>query len=329
MKVVITDYPDSMMPTHDYEKEILKSGLENVEIVVYEYHDENRDEFFEVIKDADAILTAFTKIDAKAMDHAKNLKVIAMNATGYDNVDLEEANKRGIGVCPVGEYCTKDVAEFTIATMYMLVKNLKDYIIDVEKNYKWRYDYAEPDVRIEQLTYGIIGLGKIGFAVGKIARALGMKVIAHDPFIDQNKGKEIGIELLRDKKEVFEQADVISNHMNLNETNYDYFNKEAFESMKRKPYFINMGRGACVIEEALIDALNRGLLRGAAVDVLRDETPDLSNHPLVGRNNVLVTPHVAFYTQTSIRELQRISTENIVHYLNGDKDKVFKLVSDN
>lgn len=125
---------------------------------------------------------------------------------------------------------------------------------------------------------------------------------------------------------IFAKADIITNHMNLNATNIAFFAKKHFQKMQQTPYFLNMGRGACVVEEDLVEALDSGSLKGAALDVLADETPDLVNHPLVGRTNVLVTPHAAFYTTNSIRELQRISAENIVYYLRGEKEKVFRLV---
>lgn len=125
---------------------------------------------------------------------------------------------------------------------------------------------------------------------------------------------------------IFAKADIITNHMNLNTTNIGFFAKKHFQKMQQTPYFLNIGRGACVVEEDLVEALDSGSLKGAALDVLADETPDLVNHPLVGRTNVLVTPHAAFYTTNSIRELQRIFAENIVYYLRGEKEKVFRLV---
>ncbi|WP_342664127.1 NAD(P)-dependent oxidoreductase [Atopobacter phocae] len=261
------------------------------------------------------------------MDYAKKLKVISINATGYDNVDLEEANKRSIGVCPVGEYATKDVAEFTISMMLTLIKNMKEYTYDVEKNYKWRYDFPKSNKRVEEMTLGIFGLGKIGKEVAKKAINLGMKVIAYDPYVNSLEEK-LDVRMV-DLHELLAEADVISNHMNLNETNYEIFNYKMFKKMKKKPYFINMGRGASIVENDLVRALDEELLRGAGLDLLADETPNLKIHPLVGKENVIITPHAAFYTSTSIKELQRISTENIVNYLNDEKQKVFKLVSEN
>ena len=128
MKIVISDYKDSMMPSHDIEFEVLRNGLgEDVDIVVFEYDDNKKEEFYKIIQDADALLTAFIQFDKEMFDHAPNIKVISINATGYDNVDLSIAKNRHVGICPVGEYCTIDVAEYTISLILSLVKNLKIY----------------------------------------------------------------------------------------------------------------------------------------------------------------------------------------------------------
>ena len=146
MKILISDYKASMMPAHEYEIEVLKKGLPDAEIEVYEYTDEKRAEFFEKMQDVNALLTAFIKMDQEALEHAPNLQVISINATGYDSIDLPEATKRSIGVCPVGEYCTWDVAEHTIALMLALNKNLKEYTYDIEKNHVWEYSVSNiPD----------------------------------------------------------------------------------------------------------------------------------------------------------------------------------------
>ena len=327
MKILISDYKDSMMPTHDYEIEVLKAGLPDAEIVVYEYTDEKREEFMEQLKDASALLTAFTRIDKEALDVAKELRVVSMNATGYDNVDLEEATRHSVGVCPVGEYCTLDVAEHAIALMLALNKNLKAYAYDMEHNYQWKYDTPQVPRRIGDQILGVFGFGKIGKRVAKLAQGLGMKVIAHDPYVDIEVAKALDVELV-DKDEIFRCADVISNHMNLGKSNQSYFTAVEFAKMERKPIFLNLGRGLSVNEADLADALDRGQVRAAGLDVLFDETPDLKNHILANRNNVIITPHAAFYSEQSFVDMQRISCENIVNFLTGHKEKVFKLVNE-
>ncbi|WP_125583234.1 NAD(P)-dependent oxidoreductase [Levilactobacillus cerevisiae] len=328
MKILITDYKESMMPQHDIERQVLSAGLDDCEIMVYEYQDDRRAEFLKLVADVDAILTAFVKLDREVFEHAPQLKVVSINATGYDNVDLKVAQEYGVGVCPVGEYCTQDVAEFTIGVMHALVRNLKAYANNVERNHEWRYDLCLPNLRIENMTLGIVGLGKIGRAVATRAHALGMRVLATDPFIT-NEHYALVSDFVRliDPETLFMEADVVTNHMNLNETNHRYFDTAKFSQMRKHPYFINMGRGAELREADLIAALDQGQLKGAAMDVLEDEHPDLAHHPLVGRDNVIVTPHVAFYSQDSMAGLQRISTENIVNYLTGNKEDVFKLVT--
>ena len=260
-------------------------------------------------------------------EHAPNIKVISINATGYDNVDLSVAKSRHIGVCPVGEYCTIDVAEYTMSLILSLVKNLKIYSYDVEKNHQWRYEVGEENKRIQDLTLGIFGFGKIGKAVAKRAIALGMRVLACDPFVDKEEAVKLDVQIV-DIEHLLQEAEVITNHMNLNESNYQFFDLDKFSQMTKKPYFINTGRGACVVEEDLSKALALGYIKGAGFDVLKDEHPDLAHHELVNKDNVIITPHAAFYTSSSIAELQRISTQNIVYYLTNQKNKVFKLVSD-
>ena len=329
MKIVIADYPELLMPTHDLEKARLLKGLgEDTEIVVYEYADARREEFLNLMADADALLAGFIPIDDAAMARMPKLKIISINATGYNVVDLEAANRRRIAVCPVGEYCTIDVAEHTIAMMLSLVKNLKAYSNAIDRRHFWDYQVVAPNQRIKDMTLGIFGLGKIGTSVAMRARALGMRVIAYDKYVNHIYAERFYVHLTDDPGEIFEQADVICNHMMQTEENRDFFNMAAFRRMKKRPYLINAGRGAAVVEEDLLAARDAGLLRGAGLDVLRDEHPDaLARNPLVDRDNVIITPHSAFYSTSALEDLQIISSDNIVHYLLGAPEKVFKLVT--
>ena len=327
MKILISDYRASMMPSHDYEIQVLRKGLPDAEIEVYEYSDEKRAEFYEKLQNTNALLTAFIRMDREALEHAPNLQVISINATGYDCVDLPEATKRSIGVCPVGEYCTWDVAEHTIALMLALNKNLKEYTYDIEKKHVWEYSISNIPTRILNQTLGIFGFGKIGKAVAKMARGLGMQVIAMDIADKKEEAKKLGVEMVT-AEEIYERADVISNHMNLGAGNRDYFTIREFRRMKRHPIFLNMARGVSINEEDLAQALDEGILRGAGLDVLSDETPKLEGHPLVNRRNLIITPHAAFFSKEAFEDMQRISCENIVHFVKGEKENVFRLVNE-
>lgn len=327
MKIVIADYPESMMPTHELEKQVLTAGLPGCQVMIFPYHDNERAEFLQEMRTADALLTAFIKVDEEVLAAAPQLKVISINATGYDNVDLAAAKRHHVAVCPVGEYCTEDVAEFTITTMLALVRNLKTYLTDVDQHHEWRYDYAQPNCRLSNMTLGIFGLGKIGRAVAQKAAALGMTVLANDPFISkENYAKVANLVRLVSVNDLLANADIITNHMNLNDSNHHFFTADLFAQMAKHPYFINMARGAEVDEQALVAALDTGQLKGAALDVLATEFPDLAHHPLTGRENVLITPHTAFYSTDSLTALQQVSCQNIVYYLTWQPEKVFKLV---
>ncbi len=327
MKILISDYKYSMMPSHDYETSVLKAGLPEAEIEVYEYTDDKRNEFLEKMSDATALLTAFIPVDKEVFDKAPNLQVVSLNATGYDNVDLPQATMHSVGVCPVGEYCTLDVAEHTIALMLALNKNLKCYTYDIEKDYQWKYDTPVAPDRIGNQTLGIFGLGKIGKRVATLAQGLGMTVIAHDPYADKAVATAMGVELVA-ADELFERADVITNHMNLGTANREYFTAAEFAKMKKSPIFLNLGRGLSINEPDLAEALDTGKVRAAGLDVLKDETPALKGHLLADRPNVIITPHAAFYSAQSMLDMQRISCENIVNFVTGKKDKVFKLVNE-
>lgn len=320
MKVLISDYLDVLNRQLEYEKDIITTGLrgkydEDIKIEIYAY--EGSEEFLEHIKDADVLLTAFLPIDEHVIKAAKMLKCISVNATGYGTIDVEAAKKRNIAVVSIKEYCTNEVAEHTMALILGLSRNIKHYTKEIEEKHIWSYQSAEDTMeRIAGKTLAIFGLGKIGQAVAKRAKAFEMNVIAVDPYLPKYIADEIGVSLVG-KEEAFEKADIISNHMNQTNENKLFFSMEEFKLMKKHPMFVNVGRGECVDETALLSALQSGKIRGAALDVLQEENPVLLNHPLVGLENVILTPHAAFYSKESMRDLQKISCENIVEYMNS------------
>jgi D-3-phosphoglycerate dehydrogenase len=329
MKVLICDYPESMMPDHSLEIETLKRGLgDGLEVVVHPYDDSERGEFLELLSDADALLTAFVPMDEEAFAHAPNLKVIAINATGYDNVDLGAATRHGVGVCPIGEYCTWDVSESAIAYMFALNKHLKFYTRQIEDEHVWDFAAAPEYPRMQDQTLGIVGFGKIGRCTARKASSLVKRVIAYDPYVADEEFGRLGVERVTDRDELFASADIIVNHMCLTDSNRFFFDADAFSKMRRNPILINLGRGLAVDERALVKALDDGTIRAFGADVLYDETPDLANHPLVGRDNVIITPHSAFYSTASMRDVQVIPCQNIAHFINGERNQLFKLVND-
>ena len=330
MKVLISDHPEMLMPDHELETATLKAGLgDDLQVDVLAYtEDMPKEVLYDAVKDADALLTGFLTCDEALMNHAPKLKVISINSTGYNLVDLDAATARGIGVCPVGEYCTWDVSEGAIAYMYALNKNMKAYMYDLERNRKWDYLAAPITPRIEDQTLGIAGFGKIGKCTARKAKGLVKRIlVVRDPCCTQEDYDAAGVTPV-EPEELFRESDVIVNHMNLTDENYHYFDARAFSMMERHPILINLGRGQHIDEDALIEALENGTVRAFGADVLYGDPPVLENHPLLDRPNVIVTPHTTWYSTTAIETLERISSQNIVYFLTGQKDKVFKLVNE-
>lgn len=328
MKILISDYAESMMPAHEEEIRILRQGLgREVEVEIFAYTDEERETFARKLEQAEALLTAFVAIDKEMLGRAKRLKVISLNSTGYNFVDLKEATKRGIAVCPVGEYCTEDVSEGTVALLFALNKGHKHYTYAIEGHRHWDYASFPALPRIEEQTLGIFGFGRIGKCTARKMKPLCRRIIACDPYVDPELARKLGVELIS-KEQVLSQADIIVNHMPLTEETVNYFNQASFQHMERKPIFLNMARGGSVDHDALAHSLESGQIRAAGLDVLEEEMPNLVGHPLLGRDNVLITPHSSFYSSTSLQNLIRISTENIVHCLKGEYEKVNKLVNE-
>lgn len=326
MKIVFAEFPETRNRNIDTELAYMPEGTE-VGFAVYD--ENNLEAYYNDLADCDAVITGFAPIDEKAIDHMKNCKIISVQATGWNFVAHEYAKSRGIAVSAIGEYCTKEVADHTIMLMLALRKRLPYLQRRVNTEHVWETASLET-LGIKGVwgqTLGIVGLGKIGKAVAQRAKPFGMRVIAVDPFKPDEDFEAVGAERV-DIDYLLENSDVISSHMNLNETNELYFDAEKFAKMKKQPIFLNVSRGGEVDEDAMLDALNTGKILAVGLDVLTSESPDLSTCPFIGREDCIVTPHSAFYSDDSIEACERISVENAVYYINGEADKVFKLVQD-
>jgi D-3-phosphoglycerate dehydrogenase len=174
---------------------------------------------------------------------------------------------------------------------------------------------------------GIVGFGKIGQAVGKRAQAFGMQVVAYDPYISAEAAEKQHVKLV-DLDTLLTTSDVISIHMNLTKENTAFFTLDVFKKMVKKPFIINVARGAMIDEKDLVTALDTNLVRGAGLDVLESEYPDMKTCPLVGRPNVILTPHSAFYSKTAEFLSAKITVENLVKCLKGNFKGAARVVND-
>ena len=262
--------------------------------------------------DVAAILTLPSfPVDGALMDALPMLRVIGTASVGYDHVDLEAAEARGIAVVSVPDYCTEEVADHTLALLLALERRLLDYHRQVQERHSWRWNDVTGIRRLAGQSLGLVGFG--------------LAVLAADPRVDADVVRHHGAEPVT-LDALLARADIVSLHCNLDSTSRGLMNRAAFAKMGRRPRLINVARGGLVVEAELADALDAGRVAGAALDVLAEDSPDLGHHPLVGRGDVILTPHVAFYSEAALDDLRRISADNIRAFLEGRPNDVFRLV---
>ena len=320
MKIVVAEMPEAEGRDLSIERRHMPAGA-RVETFTFRG---DRDALLAACRGADAILTDYVPFDRAVLARLEGCRLISVTATGWDCVDVAAAAERGIRVAAVGEYCTEEVADHTLALLLALNRRLLAYHRQVQDGHSWRWNEVQGLKRLAGQTLGLVGFGRIGQAVGRRALGFGMKVLACDPRVDAATVRRFGAELAS-LDELLDRADIISLHSNLDAGSRGLLDRPAFQKMKRKPLLINVARGALVVEADLVDALDRGLIAGAALDVLAEDSPDLGHHPLVGRADVLLTPHVAFYSESALEDLRRISASNIREFLEGRPEKVFRL----
>ena len=321
MKIVVAEMPEAEGRDLSIERRHMPAGA-RVEAFTFRG---DRDALLAACRGADAILTDYVPFDRAVLARLEGCRLISVTATGWDCVDVAAATERGIRVAAVGEYCTEEVADHTLALLLALNRRLLAYHRQVQDGHSWRWNEVQGLKRLAGQALGLVGFGRIGQAVGRRALGFGMKVLACDPRVDAATVRRFGAEPAS-LDELLARADIISLHSNLDAGSRGLLDRPAFQKMKRKPLLINVARGALVVEADLVDALDRGLIAGAALDVLAEDSPDLGHHPLVGRADVLLTPHVAFYSESALEDLRRISASNIREFLEGRPGQVFRLV---
>lgn len=289
---------------------------------VYDRTPYNDDEILKRIGDAEVVMTNKTPITRHTIEKAPNLKFIGVLATGFNVVDIESARKHGIPVSNVPTYGTNSTAQFAIALLLEVCHHIGEHNRAVHEG-RWTssVDYCFWDYPLIELagkTMGIIGFGRIGQTVGKIAKALGMKVIANSRNMNA-AAAEIADPVELD--ELLAQADVISLHCPLTPETQNLINKNTIEKMKDGVILINNSRGPVINEQDVADALNSGKISYAAVDVVGVE-PILPENPLLKAKNCIITPHISWAPIESRQRLMTTTAENILAFQKGEPQNV-------
>lgn len=270
-------------------------------------------------RDAHVIVTNKTPIQEQVMLAAPGLKLIAVTATGYNVVDTAAARKHGVSVCNVPEYGTYSVAQHTFALLLELTNHAGRHAQSVREGewvraIDWSYAKA-PIIELKDKTLGIAGLGRIGNQTAAIARAFGMNVIYHRGRAEKVQASAVGLE------ELFSGSDFVSLHCPLRPENHEFVNTALLSRMKPSAYLINTSRGQLIREHDLAEALKRGMLAGAALDVLSKEPPP-PDHPLLGLPNCLITPHNAWLSFEARQRILQTTLDNVKAVLDGKPQNV-------
>ena len=306
-RVLVTDYA---WPTLDIEREAL--GKIGAELAVAPTGQD--EELQTLAPEADAILTNWKLVSGKALSKASKCVIVSRYGVGVDNIDVEAATAHGIVVTNVPDYCMDEVS--TEAMALLLCGTRRTMVYDrLVRAGGWDMRAGIPLPRLWGLTLGIIGFGRIGRAVAPKAQAFGLRVIAHDPYIDRQEMVKRNV-TPTDFDTLLRESDFVTLHTPLTPETTKMIGEEALGKMKRTAWLINTARGGVVDTEALAAALQKGRIAGAGLDVMPQEPPAVSD-PLRYLPNVIMTPHSAFYSEGSLQELQAKAVKRIVDVLTG------------
>lgn len=277
----------------------------------------DEEEIIERIGDAEIVFTNKTPISKHVMKSCPGIRFISLLATGYNVVDYQYAAEKGIPVTNIPTYGTASVGQFAIALLLEVCHHIGEHSRTVHEG-KWEnckdwcyWDY--PLIELEGKTMGIIGFGRIGQTTGKIAKAMGMRILANDNFPNES-GKEIAEYVDRDT--LFAKSDVIALHCPLFPDTEGIINKSNIAKMKDGVILINNSRGPLVVEEDLADALRSGKVAAAGLDVVSTE-PIKGNNPLLKAPNCIITPHISWAPKESRQRIMDCAAENLKGYLDG------------
>ena len=308
--------------TREIPEKGLNIILERFDAKVWrEYTPPPKEVIIEEAKDVDALVTLLTdKIDKEVLDVAKNLKIIAQYAVGYDNIDVEECTRRGIYVTNTPEVLTEATADFTWALILAVARRVVEADKFVrsggwEKSRTGWHPKMLLGTDIHGKTLGIIGLGRIGTAVARRAKGFNMKIIYYSRSRKENIEKELGLKFV-DFDTLLREADFVSIHVPLTEETYHMIGERELKLMKNTAFLINTSRGKVIDEKALYKALKEKWIAGAALDVFEEE-PTPANNPLLELENIVVAPHIASATHETRLRMAEMVAQNLIAYFEG------------
>ncbi|MGB9757726.1 MAG: C-terminal binding protein [Candidatus Bipolaricaulaceae bacterium] len=305
--VVITDYnyPDLTIE----EAELARWGAR-----VIPAQCRTPEEVLAVAEEADALISQYAPITREVIYGLKRCRALGRYGIGVDNIDVQAATERGIAVINVPSYCEEEVSDHVIAFLLAWARRIVHYTEEVRRGL-WDWKTGRPIHRLQGQTLGLLGFGKIARLVARKAKALGLTIIAHDPYVPKEIFLAEGVEQV-DLDQLLQRSDFLSIHVPLTPETRHLMDDAAFGKMKPTACLINTARGGIVDREALFKALKEGRIAGACLDVTEPEPPEPTD-PLLQLPQVLWSPHVAWYSEEALVELRTKVARDIGRALNG------------
>ncbi|MCH8205764.1 MAG: C-terminal binding protein [Chloroflexi bacterium] len=307
-KVLVTDY---VWPSVEPERAVLAQI--GAELVVAP--DGSEETLASLAGDVDGILTCFAQVTDTVVRAAERCVVIGRYGVGVDNIAVDTATELGIAVTYVPDYCVEEVSDHVMALLLAWNRRIVLFHNSVKTSGWGSVSLTVRMMRLRGKKLGIVGFGRIGRSVCSKARAFGLEVLTHDPYVSADVAAQHGARL-SDLPTLLAESDFVTLHAPLVPDTRNMIGGAELGMMKPEAFLINAARGPLIDEDALYDALTQGKIAGAGVDVLVDAAPP-PNHPLLKLDNLLVTPHVAFFSQESTLELEERAAGEVARVLQG------------
>ncbi|GAA0724363.1 D-3-phosphoglycerate dehydrogenase [Halorubrum trapanicum] len=309
-KVVLSAFP--MIDPETYRDVLGGAVDEPVDVEVAELGSTER--LIEAAAGADAVVTDInTPVTEAALD-ALDLRVVVRSAVGVDNVDVAAAAERGVVVTRVPDYCTDEVAAHSVSLLFACLRSLKAYDDAVAAG-GWSWETGVPIRRVSASTIGLLSFGPIARRAAEQLSGFGADLVAYDPFVDADEMAEHGVEKV-ELKGLFDRADHVGVYAPLTDATRGIVDADALARLSEDSVVVNVSRGPVVDGDALLDALDAGEIKAAGLDVLAEEPPE--DDPLVGRDDTVVTPHAAWYSEEARDDLNRSGAADVAAVLNGE-----------
>ena len=307
-KVLITDH---VWPSTDPERAVLEAGGASVVVAP----DGEEATLIELARDTDAIMTCFAQVTENVVRAAEQCIVIGRFGVGVDNIAVNTATELGIAVTYVPDYCVDEVSDHVMALLHAWNRKIALFDRSVKERGWGSQPLTMRMMRLRGKTIGIVGFGRIGQAVAFKARAFGLNILAADPVVPAETVEDMGGRLV-DLPALLAESDFVSLHTPLTDATRNLIGREELAMMKPDAFLINAARGPLVDEVALYEALTGNTIAGAGLDVMVDNTPP-QDHPLLSLDNIIITPHVAFFSQESTLELEQRAAAEVVSVIHG------------